>query len=137
MGVRGRVPEEQALYARWLDRGGRAGLWLLAACFIVYVLELFEPHVPLHELPALWSHPVTHYRALTGAPAGWDWLLHLGKGDYLTFLGIAALAMMSAVCYARIVPALAARGERLQAWLAVAQVLVLLAAASGLLVAGH
>ena len=131
------VPSEQKLYARWLAHGSRAGLWLLIAFFLAYVFELLEPHVPMHELPALWSHPVEHYRALTGHPAGWDWLLHLGKGDYLNLLAIAVLALVSAVCYARIVPALWAQGERLQAGIAVAQVIVLLAAASGLLVGGH
>ena len=77
------VSEEQKLYARWLGRGAHGGLWLLVACFAAYVLQLFEPHVPLHELPGLWIHPVERYRELTGAPAGWDWLRHLGKGDYL------------------------------------------------------
>jgi len=83
------------------------------------------------------SQPVADYRALTGAPAGWGWLALLGKGDYLNLLGIAVLGLVTAVCYARIVPALLERGERLQAAMAIAQVLVLLAAASGLLVVGH
>jgi hypothetical protein len=137
VGLTSEIPEEQKLYARWLGRGSRAGLGLLSACFVAYVLALLEPHVPLHELPALWVHPLEHYRALTGAPAGWDWVALLHRGDYLNFLGIAMLALVSAACYARIVPALLARGERLQAALAAAQVLVLLAAASGLLVTGH
>jgi len=137
MGLTSGVSEEQQLYGRWLGRGARGGLWLLIACFVVYVLELFEPHVPLHALPSVWSHPVGDYRALTGAPAGWGWLGMLGKGDYLNLLGIAVLALVTVVCYARIVPALLGRGERLQAGMAIAQVLVLLAAASGLLVVGH
>jgi hypothetical protein len=131
------VPAEQELYARWLARGSRVGLGLLIAFFLVYVLGLLEPHTPLAELPALWSHPVEQYRSLTGHPVGWEWLQHLGKGDYLNLLAITVLALVSAVCYARIVPALWAQGDRLRAGLAVAQVLVLLAAASGLLAGGH
>lgn len=133
----GRVPEEQKLYARWLARGSRAGLGTLIVGFLAYVFGVLQPHVPLHELPVLWTHPVGHYRALTGAPAGWDWLALVHRGDYLNFVGIAILALASAVCFARIVPPLLARGERLQALLAAAQVLVLLAAASGVLVVGH
>lgn len=133
MGMTPGVPEEQKLYARWLRQGARAGLWMLCASFLVYVFELVESHVPLEDLPALWVHPVDHFRALTGAPAGWDWLQLLGKGDYLNFLGIAVLGLITVACYARIVLPLLRGGERLQAGLAVAQVLVLLAAASGLL----
>jgi hypothetical protein len=133
----GRVPEEQRLYARWLARGSRAGLGVLIAGFLAYVFGILEPHVPLHELPSLWTHPVAHYRALTAAPAGGEWLALVHRGDYLNLVGIAILALTSALCFARIVPSLLARGDRLQAGLAVAQVLVLLAAASGILVAGH
>ena len=133
MALTAAVPEEQKLYARWLSLGARAGLGVLSACFLVYVLELLEPQVPLHELPALWAHPVDDFRALTGAPAGWGWIALLGKGDYLSFVGIVMLGLVTVVCYARIVPALLKRGEWLQAALAAAQVLVLLAAASGLL----
>lgn len=131
------VPAEQKLYARWLAHGSRIGLGLLVVFFLAYVFGVLEPHVPVHELPALWSHSVEHYQWLTGHPSGWDWLQHLGKGDYLNMLAIAVLALVSAACYARIVPALWVQGDRLQAGLAVAQVLVLLAAASGLLVGGH
>jgi len=133
MALTAAVSEEQKLYARWLSVGARAGLAVLSACFLVYVLELLEPQVPLRELPALWAHPVEHFRTLTGAPAGWGWIALLGKGDYLSFVGIVMLGLVTLVCYARIVPALLKRGERLQAALAAAQVLVLLAAASGLL----
>ena len=137
MGLITAVPEEQKLYARWLKVGARAGLGVLSACFLVYVLELAEPHVPLDQLPGLWAHPVGQFRALSGAPAGWGWIALLGKGDDLNFLGIVMLGLVTLVCYARILPALLARGERLAAALAAAQVLVLLAAASGLFAVGH
>jgi hypothetical protein len=110
---------------------------MLAVCFLLYVLEVIEPLVPLQRLPQLWTLPVDRYLAQTGAPTGWGWLRLLGKGDYLNFAGIAMLALTTVVCYARVAVALAARGERLQAGFAIAQVLVLLAAASGWLAAGH
>lgn len=131
------VPDEQKLYARWLQAGARTGLALLVAGFLAYVLGLLEPHVPLARLSSLWSQPVERYREITGAPAGWEWLGLLHYGDYLNFIGIAILGLVSTVCYARIVPELFKRGQRVQGWLAIAQVLVLLAAASGLLVGGH
>ena len=126
------VPIEQRIYARWLDIGTRIGLAALVVGFAVYVFGVLDPHVPPQELARLWTLPVDHYVATTGAPTGWDWLQHLGKGDYLNFLGISVFASMSIACYARIVPTLLMEGDRLQAGLAITQTLILLAAASGL-----
>ena len=56
---------------------------------------------------------------------GWGWVQFLGRGDYVNFLGVAALASITLVCYARIVPVL----PRLHAALAIIQIAVLLAAA--------
>lgn len=126
------VPIEQRIYARWLDIGTRVGLAMLVVGFALYVFGVLDPHVPREELARLWTLPVDHYVAATGAPTGWDWLRHAGKGDYLNFLGISVFASMSIVCYARIVPTLLKEGDRLQGGLAIAQALILLAAASGL-----
>jgi len=126
------VPIEQRIYARWLDIGTRVGLAMLVVGFAVYVFGVLDPHVPPQELARLWTLPVDHYVAATGAPTGWDWLRHLGKGDYLNFLGISVFASMSIVCYVRIVPTFILQHDRLQLVLAASQLLVLLAAASGL-----
>ena len=116
---------EQHIYARWLDIGTRIAFVALALGFSVYVLGVLEPLVAPQDLVRLWSLPVDRYVAATGAPTGWGWLRFLGKGDYVNFLGIAALAAITIVCYARIVPAL----PRLHAALALIQIAVLLAAA--------
>jgi hypothetical protein len=116
---------EQRIYARWLDVGTRIAFVVLIVSFFVYVFGLLDPLVPPQELARHWGLPVDRYVAATGAPTGWDWLRLLGKGDYLNFLGIAALASITIVCYARIVPVL----PRLQAVLAIIQIAVLLAAA--------
>jgi hypothetical protein len=126
------VPIEQRIYARWLDIGTRVGLAMLVVGFAVYVFGVLDPHVPPQELARLWTLPVDSYVAATGAPTGWDWLRHLGKGDYLNFLGISVFASITIVCYARIVPSLLVAGDRLQLGLAITQILVLLASASGL-----
>jgi hypothetical protein len=120
---------EEELYARWLDWGTRIGLGVLVASFLAYALVLFDPLLPPHELARLWAFPVDHYIAATGAPTGWGWLQWLHKSDYLIFLAVAMLALVTVLCYARLVPLLLARGERWRAGLAVAQIIVLLAAA--------
>jgi hypothetical protein len=131
------VPDEQIIYARWLGWGTRLGLAVLIGSFLAYAFALIEPFVPVEALPQLWSLPVDRYLALSGAPSGWGWISLLHKGDYANFPGIAGLALITLVCYARLVPTLWRSSERLQAGLAIAQVFVLLAAASGLFAGGH
>ena len=123
------VPREQQIYARWLEAGTRIGLGLLVATFAVYALALLEPLVSHRQLAELWTYPVDRYIAATGAPTGWAWLGFLGKGDYLNFIGIAVLALVTVACYARLIAALLRDGARLQAALAALQIVVLLAAA--------
>lgn len=131
------IPPEHRLYARWLDLGARTGLGLLVAAFIAYLVGAVEAHVPHEALPELWKLPLEEFRARTGAPAGWDWLGLVHKGDYLSLLGVALLALTSLACYGRLVYLYFSRNERLHGVLALAQVLVLLAAASGFIGGGH
>jgi hypothetical protein len=131
------VPKEALLYARWLDAGAKIGLAALVAAFLAYAFGLLDALVPRERLPELWTLSLEAFRSRTGAPAGWGWLAHLGKGDYLSLAGVALLSAATLVCYARIAVALFASGARAHAWLAVAQVAVLLAAASGFIGAGH
>lgn len=131
------VPVEQTVYARWLDRGTRIGLWLLIATFSAYALGLAQPQVELARLPEVWGLSAERYQAVTGAPTGWGWLGLLHKGDYLNLLAVSLLSLVTVACYLRILPIHLRRGEHLVAAMIVAQVVVLLAAASGALAGGH
>ena len=133
----GRRDEAETTYARWLARGTQIGLGALAASFAVYVIGLLAPLVPFSELPRLWQQPVAQFVAETGAPTGWGWLAKLGTGDYLNILGVALLSSVTAVAYARVLFVYLRRGDRWHAALAIAQIAVLLAAASGVFSAGH
>jgi hypothetical protein len=127
---------DHLIYARWLNVATRIALTLLIGTFAVYALGWVEPIIALRTLPELWRLPVGEFIAATGSPTGWGWLWRLGAGDYLNLLGVAFLGGVSIVCYLRIVPHYLREGDRALAWLGIAQVLVLLAAASGL-IAGH
>jgi len=116
---------EQQIYARWLDIGTRIAFLLLVSSFALYMSGLLDPLVHPRELAGLWDLPVDRYVAATGAPTGWGWLHFLDRGDYVNFLGVAALASITLVCYARVVAVL----PRLQAVVALIQIAVLLAAA--------
>jgi hypothetical protein len=124
-------------YARWLGWCTRISLAILVATFLAYVFRLAPPLVSPERLPQVWTLPVDRYVAAVGAPTGWDWLGRLGSGDYLNMVGVALLCLVTVVCYARVLPGLFRRGDRALAVIALLQVAVLLAAASGLLGAGH
>lgn len=68
--------------------------------------------------------------------AGWSWLKNIGKGDYMNFVGIAILAGLTIACYLAIIPALLRKKDMAYLGIAIAEVLVLTLAASGLLKSG-
>ena len=122
----------QRLYARWLDAGTRLSFTLSLAAFLLYLSGLLPAYLPLQRLPELWSLPVDQMLARTGVPVGWSWLGLVGYGDYLNLACVALIGFVTPLCYLRILPLLLQLHERLQAALAALQIVVLLAAASGL-----
>lgn len=131
------VPPEQRRYADWLEWGTRIALVALCASFVAYMSGWLEPLVPLERLPVVWAHSVSRYLSETGTPTGWGWIAVAGRGDYANLVGVGILCIATVVSFLRILPALLHRRERVLAVLAAAQVLVLLAAASGLLAGAH
>jgi hypothetical protein len=119
----------QELYARWLDFFTKAAFAVSVITLFLYLSGAVPAFVELKQLPEVWVLPVDRYLELTGAPRGWAWLRLTRYGDYLNFIGIALYALVTLFCYLGIIPALLRGGERLHAALAIAQVLVLLAAA--------
>jgi hypothetical protein len=119
------------LYARWLDVATQASFVISLVAFLLYAGHVLQPYVALADLPRYWSLPVGKFIEATGAPTGWTWLRELGYGDGLNLAAIALLGLVTPLCYARLVPALIAERDWLQAALAAAQLVVLLAAASG------
>jgi hypothetical protein len=126
----------QERYARWLDAASRITFAASLAAFVVYAGGLLPSFVPLEVLATLWHLPVDEYLAQTGAPAGWGWLALLRYADYLALACIALIGAVTLVCYVAILPLLLRLGERLEAALVAAQILVLLIAASGALAGG-
>jgi len=124
-------------YARWLAWCTGIALTVLVASFFAYLFQMSEPLIALETLPQVWELPVDRFREATGGPAGWGWVRFAARGDYANLAGVTLLALVTVACYLRILPLLLRQGERTLALLAAAQILVLLAAASGLLAGGH
>jgi hypothetical protein len=130
------ISEEKLIYATWLDWGMKIGFVLLVASFAMYVLGIAKPHIPLEQLPQYWSMPVNEYLKATQLDTGWSWLYLVHKGDFMNFIGIAFLSGVTIVCYLRILPIYFSRKDMVYFTVSVIEVLILVLAASGVLVGG-
>lgn len=128
--------EEQLRYARILRILMRAGLVMLLVTYGIYMTGLLEPRIPVRELARYWSLPVHEYLTATGLKPGWSWVQFVGTGDYLNFVGVAFLAAATIWCYAAILPMFLRKKDYIYAAIAVLEILVLGAAASGILQTG-
>jgi putative copper export protein len=133
-----KASEEQIAYANVLNIGMWFGLALLIITFFVYLSGLLPSYVPIDDLPKYWTMRVHDFNIALNAPTGWGWTSLVGKGDYLNFVGIAILSGLTILCYLVILPILARKKDKAYVVIAIAEVLVLSLAASGLLkVGGH
>jgi hypothetical protein len=144
-GIGPTVDREQLLYARILAVGMYAGLLLLLLTFALYVSGVIQPAVPIDKLPEYWGMNVEEYLQTINANhlhrpyhlAGWWWLTALGSSDYLNFLGIAALSAVTILCFVGIVPTFLKKRDVAYASMAIAEIVILVLAASGILRVGH
>ena len=128
---------EQILYASILEKGMLIGLFILFITFFIYVFGIMKPYIPLDEISKFWSMNVHDYLERAKIKGGWSWLLMLGYGDFINFIGIAILAGVTIICYIGIIPHLARQRDWAFVVFLVMEVLVLSLAASGLLKVGH
>lgn len=130
--------EEQFAYAGILNIGMWLGLAVLVITFFVYISGVLPTFVPIDDLPKYWTMRVHDFNLQLNAPTGWGWARLVGKGDYLNFIGIAMLSGLTILCYAVILPILFRKKDKAYVAIAIAEILVLSLAASGLLkVGGH
>jgi len=130
-------PLEHQLYARLLNWGTHLGLLVLVLTFAAYAFRLVPAHVALSQLPGLWGQPVARYLELTHSPTGWGWLALVQRGDVAGLVGIVILAGCSLAGLLALVPLYLRRGDKAFAALCLAEVAVVLLAASGWLSRGH
>jgi hypothetical protein len=128
---------EQLLYARILEKGMYLGLLILFITYALYVFGIMDPYIPLDKISDYWSMNVHDYLEHAEIKNGWAWLGMLKYGDFINFIGIALLAGVTIICYAAIIPTLLKSKDTVYAVLAVIEVIILSAAASGILAVGH
>jgi hypothetical protein len=130
------TPREQVLYANILFYGCWLGILIMVVTYILYISGLLTPYVPLEDITRYWSQPVSRYVEGAGIPLGWGWVALVGKGDFLNFLGIVLLAGLTVLCFLTLIPAYLGQKEWIFAAITIVEVLVLILAASGVLVTG-
>jgi hypothetical protein len=131
------APPEQIQYANLLFYGCWGAIFLLFVTYFLYVSGMLSPHIPLNEISTYWSQGVHHYVEEAKVPLGWGWMGLVGKGDFLNFLGIAILAGLTIVGYLMLFPAYVKQKDIPFVVIVILEVLVLLLAASGILVVRH
>jgi hypothetical protein len=129
--------DESLRYALLLDWSTRLGVLALLLAFASYVFGILPPHVPLDQLPSLWSLPVGSYLERTASPTGWGWMALAYHGDLANLVGIGLLAASSMAPLLGLLLLYAKRKDRVYAVICAVILAVLLLAASGLLTGGH
>jgi hypothetical protein len=127
---------EQLAYANLLFIGAWAGIVLMIITYVIYVSGILSPHVDLALITQNWGKGVDEYLEITKSPHGWGWLFLMNKGDFLNFVGVVLLAVLTLVCYLLLIAGYTKRKDRIYLVIAVLEVLVLGLAASGILGAG-
>ena len=143
--MRAQASDEQMLYARILASGMYVGLGVLLLTFALYLTGVIPPAVPIKEISNYWTLPAHEYLEAINhgflhrehIVDGWSWVYVLNRGDYLNFVGIALLALVTIVCYLGILPTLLRNRDWIYAAIAVLEVLILALAASGMVAVGH
>jgi len=107
------------------------GFIALVATFAAYMLGWLPAHVPLEQMPQLWSLPTAEFLKATNTPTGWSWLFMMGQGDFAGQLGIAILSGCSIACILVIIPIYARNRNTAYLAICVLTIAVLLASAAG------
>ncbi len=131
------APPLQMRYAGVLEKGMYIGLAVLFITYIIYVLGIMKPYVPINELSQYWGKNVHDYLEHANIKAGWHWLGMLRYGDFINFIGIVILAGVTIICYLSILPFLLKDKDKIYTVLVLLEVIILSLAASGILAFGH
>lgn len=130
------TPPEQMRYAVILERGAYLGILIMLITYAIYALGILAPHVPIEVVTQNWHLGVNEYLKVTNSPTGWDWLALVGTGDFINYIGLVLLAVMTIICYATLIMPYFKCGDYIYLSIVLAEIAVLTLAASGILGSG-
>jgi len=130
------TPRREA-YGVLLHRCVIIGFVMLLGSFGLYASGLLPAHVPLDVLPSQWGLPAAQFMADNHLQGGWAWLRVVHRGDYLCLVGLAFLSLSTVICYLRVLPFFLREKKHAMGVIALIEIGVLLAAASGIFSIAH
>ena len=131
-----KASREQIIYANILVIGVWAGIFILVTTYAIYLTGILPSHVELSIIPTVWGKGVGEYLEITHSPHGWGWVSLLTKGDFLNYIGLAFLALMTIFCYLVLVRGYIRQKNWIFTVIALLEIVVLSVAASGILGSG-
>lgn len=131
-----KASEAQLFYANLLNKLTLFGFLVLIITFLIYVSGIIGSYVPLGQVSYFWTRSSHHYLENANIQPGWAWLAHLNYADFLVYVPITILAGVTMVCYLGVIFKFLKTKEYILVVIAILEVIVLAAAASGLLKTG-
>jgi len=131
-----KASEAQLFYAKVLNRLTLIGFAILVVAFFIYILGILSPYVTKAQILHYWTQSSHHYLQAANIQPGWAWVGKLRYSDFIVYIPIAMLAGNTIICYVGVIFKFLKSKENILVVIAILEVLVLLAAASGLLKAG-
>ncbi len=128
--------KEQIIYANLLLIGMVAGIIIMIITYTIYLTGLLPSHVDMQIISANWGKGIHEYLEITHSPHGWGWLVLLGKGDFLNYVGFVLLGVLTIMCYLVLVKGYYRKKDWIFAVISILEIAVLSLAASGLLGSG-
>ncbi len=127
---------EQITYANLLFFGAWTGIAVMVVTYILYAFSIVSPHSDIMVIVQNWGLSVDELIKLTHSPRGWGWINFLDKGDFLNYLGLTFLAVLTIFCYMFLIVGYRKRKDWTYFIISLLEVVVLVVAASGILGTG-
>jgi hypothetical protein len=131
-----KASEAQLFYANLLNRLTLFGFAVLIITFLIYVTGILSSYVSMDKVIQYWTQSSHTYLTANNIHPGWSWVTKLNYADFLVQLPIAILAGITIVCYIGVIFKFMKTREYILVVIAILEVLVLSAAASGILQTG-
>ncbi|MDX2446080.1 MAG: hypothetical protein QNK29_02640 [Desulfobacterales bacterium] len=131
-----KASQEQIIYANLLIIGVWVGIAVLVTTYAIYLTGLLPSHVDMSLIPKIWGKSVTEYLEITHSPHGWGWVALLAKGDFINYIGLALLALMTIFCFMVLLKGYIREKNWIFSVIAFLEITVLSIAASGILGSG-
>ncbi len=131
-----KASDAELFYAYLMNRLTLFGFGVLIITFLIYVTGILSSYVPMDKVIQYWTQPSHTYLTANNIHPGWNWVGKVNYGDFLVNLPVAMLAGVTIVCYIGVIFKFLKTREYILVVIAILEVLVLSAAASGILQTG-